>query len=44
MVRICLDCGERFFVEDTDELDVCFIGGAMNYRRMLDGSQKLSAL
>ena len=23
MISICLDCGERFFVEDTDELNVC---------------------
>lgn len=23
MIRICLDCGERFYVEDTDELNVC---------------------
>ena len=23
MIRICLDCSERFFVEDTNELDVC---------------------
>lgn len=23
MIRICLDCGESFFVEDANELDVC---------------------
>lgn len=23
MTVLCLDCGERFFVEDTDELNVC---------------------
>lgn len=23
MLCICLDCGEQFYVEETDELDVC---------------------